>query len=501
MKSLCLSTVILALGFLVGSAKADPILWQQVRVSTIHGTGGFGISFANLPDGRIVLGQQKKLFVQPTWGGAEADMVELTQTGDVFDPSFVAVRDSTNALLGAGGSFGAVSGLHPFDPSILLESNPAFGVQTAIANAQSYAAVWWESPTSTLAGWLIGGANGPSGPFSGHNIVFVSADGTKAGEVTEELCTYSAGITTDAAGNLYTALFELDGTATAADADKVLCFPAAFLEPKIRGIMDGAPEAPLARNAATFIYKFHSASSIAVDALGRVWASGWKVPQVQVFDPATGAVRALTPEHAAIDGGQDTYQVSAFAQGGTARIGMLAYDSFMFSDTPVFFVHAPVGDVTMPTVSTFATWRVAQFGPETLTLATEPTNWGELADPDGDGLANVVEYAFQTSPFAANTAPISANVEAGLLTISFLRDPLNSDLSYIVEVSSTLGANDWTAIASSTGGAPTAASGASTVQEVPVPEGSMVRVTVTDQNAAAGASQRFIRVRLTVTPP
>ncbi len=475
---------------------ADPIAWTSDHVSTWQPTGGFSLVFAHLPDGRVVLGQQGKVFVQDSFGPPA--MTEVAANGRVFDPSFIAVRNSTSALLGAGGNFGAISGLHPFNPAA-----PVNGVAAAYANtAQNYVGIHWKSPTSALEGWLIGGANGPNGPFLGHNIVFVNsttiganAPGTIRGAVTEELCSYSAGIAVDAGGNLYTALYELEGEPEEAEADKVLRFSAAQIETAIQAVISGTP-APLARGAATFIHQFDSAGAITVDGLGRVWAAGFKVEHLQVYDPATGRVRALVPDHAAITGaGQRGYQVSAFVRSGAPRIGFLAYDLYGTPGTPVIVGDAPAAEVTMPSGTTFATWRVANFGANALTVATESTLWGETADPDRDGLPNVTEYALNTLPLTPN-APTSITTArgSGLLTFSFPRNPLATDLTYTVEVSSSLPQNGWTPIATSIGGAATMATGASSVNEAP--EGTMVRVTVADQAGAAGATKRFMRLRI-----
>lgn len=477
-------------------ASADPIAWTSTQVRTWQASGGFSVVFAHLPDGRLVLGQQGKVFVQDAFGLPA--ITEVAPNGRTFDPSFIAIRDATAALLGAGGNFGAISGLHPFNPS-----SPASGVSVAHAStAQSYTAAYWKSPTSPLEGWLIGGANGPSGPFAGHNVVFVNsttiganAPGTIRGAVTEELSTYSAGITVDASGNLYTALYELEGSDGEAESDKVLRFSAAQVEEAIQAVLNGTP-APLGRGASTFLHQFDSASSIAVDGLGRVWAAGYKVEHVQVYDPATGRVRALVPDHAPITGAaQRGYQVGAFTRSGTHHIGFLAYDLYGTPGTPVMVGDAPAADVTLPASITFSTWRVANFGANALTLATESTLWGATADPDRDGLPNVAEYALGTPPLTAgSTSAITTARSGSLLAFSFPRRPLATDLSYTVEASGGLAGNGWTPIATSIGGGATVATGASAVNEVA--EGAMVRVTVVDQASAAGATKRFMRLRV-----
>lgn len=477
----CLGCVILGLST---ASQADPISWQSLQIGTLENNFDyFGVTVANLPDGRFVLGQQGKVFVQNTWGAGDSTQV-ANPGGHPFDPSFVVVRDASTALIGAG-SFSATS-LHPFSPS-----SPASGVGAAIASLQNYTAAYWHSPTTSLEGWLVGGSNGPN--FK-HNVTFISLSGATVRTVTGELCSFSSGIAVDTGGNLFAALYELPGSADEADADKVLFFSAAQVETAIQG------STPVPRSAATLVHKFNGASTIAVDGLGRVWAGGYTSPDVQVYDPSTGGQRTLVPAHDPINGGQDIYQPARFTRAGVPEIGFLAYDSWLTGGTPVYFVHAPVTDISVP--NTVATWQAFRFGAANLTPANEATLWGAHADPDHDGRENLVEYAFNTLPLSADgQEAVTRAMSGGLLAISFPRNPLNTDLTYAVEASSTLATNDWTIIATSTGGGATTAapSGASAVSESP--EGVMQRVTVTDQASAAGAPHRFLRLRLTLASP
>lgn len=55
----------------------------------------------------------------------------------------------------------------------------------------------------------------------------------------------------------------------------------------------------------------------------------------------------------------------------------------------------------------FKLWRIAQFGQAVLDdPALEATVWGDLADPDGDGLENRLEYFANLSPLTANFEPV-----------------------------------------------------------------------------------------------
>ncbi len=75
----------------------------------------------------------------------------------------------------------------------------------------------------------------------------------------------------------------------------------------------------------------------------------------------------------------------------------------------------------------------------------------ETADPEGNGLPNLLDYAFVT--FGKQGAPVRATLDEGRAGIEFVRDERALDLIYEVRVSSDL--VQWTTIARSSGGQPT----------------------------------------------
>ncbi|MBC8011338.1 MAG: hypothetical protein H7067_14725, partial [Burkholderiales bacterium] len=111
--------------------------------------------------------------------------------------------------------------------------------------------------------------------------------------------------------------------------------------------------------------------------------------------------------------------------------------------------------------------------------ALESTVWGDLADPDSDGVSNLLEYAIGGAPLAASgtSIPVCAlnSDTPSKLTFTFLR--ARADVTYLVQASSDLVA--WEDLATNPGAvSPTAPV---TVTDAPPPD----------------AAKRFLRLRIT----
>ncbi|MDB6136322.1 MAG: hypothetical protein JWM59_4565 [Verrucomicrobiales bacterium] len=123
---------------------------------------------------------------------------------------------------------------------------------------------------------------------------------------------------------------------------------------------------------------------------------------------------------------------------------------------------------------------------------------GDLDDPDGDGLVNLVEYGLSTDPGAFSTPP-GVTARSGpdgsmLMVISLLRDPAKTDITLTVEDSSDL--LNWTPVALSAGGGPFAGTAGI---EGEVPGAAARKVTIIEPVAPAPAGQgsrRFLRVKV-----
>jgi hypothetical protein len=63
---------------------------------------------------------------------------------------------------------------------------------------------------------------------------------------------------------------------------------------------------------------------------------------------------------------------------------------------------------------------------------------GNNADPDGDSIANLLEYALNMNPKASNTSPVVAGENSGYLSLSVAKNPAATDLTWSAEVSSDL---------------------------------------------------------------
>jgi hypothetical protein len=120
-------------------------------------------------------------------------------------------------------------------------------------------------------------------------------------------------------------------------------------------------------------------------------------------------------------------------------------------------------------------WRVDHF--------SSPDNTGpaaDVADPDGDGLVNLLEYALGGTPTEATSTPLPTAsllpAPNSTLTLTFKRARPAAELTYTVQASSDLAT--WTDLEVNPG----------TVGQ---------NVTVTD-SPPAGATRRFLRLRVTL---
>ena len=119
------------------------------------------------------------------------------------------------------------------------------------------------------------------------------------------------------------------------------------------------------------------------------------------------------------------------------------------------------------------------------------------ADPDHDGLSNLLEYALALDPLVPNSGALpTAQTLAGnggRLSITFTRDPQRADIDYEVEASDDL--TNWTTLARSIGGHAMQNVSAFSINDASNVSG-LRSVIVTDNVPMAAANRRFLRVRV-----
>lgn len=150
--------------------------------------------------------------------------------------------------------------------------------------------------------------------------------------------------------------------------------------------------------------------------------------------------------------------------------------------------------LTVTAALPYDNWKYTNFGADYL----NPDIAGDLANPDGDGLPNLLEYAFGGLPGNATSSPLPAVSKVGeKLKITFFRIPANIQLTYAVQAAGSL-EGPWADIARSTAGGTTAVvlagaaaseSGTGTTRTVEVTD------SVTMQSP--GNRSRYLRVKVT----
>lgn len=128
--------------------------------------------------------------------------------------------------------------------------------------------------------------------------------------------------------------------------------------------------------------------------------------------------------------------------------------------------------------SGFGGWQRAHFGSD----ANSPEIAGELADPDLDGVVNLLEYAQNLDPNSPDAAVPICGCEPGFLTLTYRRNIADVELVWTVEETRNLAdANSWTP--------------ASALQEN-VSDDGITRVIKT-KVPSTGEAGHFLRLRVT----
>lgn len=138
-------------------------------------------------------------------------------------------------------------------------------------------------------------------------------------------------------------------------------------------------------------------------------------------------------------------------------------------------------------------WRVQKFGAGATGATAQLT-----ADPDGDGLINLMEFALGGEPLAAATSglPVRGIATVGtdqFLTITFTKPLVANDVTYTIQAAAVPGA--WVDGSSYGPGGDVAVTGATT-QVSRAAGASTETITVRDNTAFSASGARFLRLRV-----
>ena len=162
----------------------------------------------------------------------------------------------------------------------------------------------------------------------------------------------------------------------------------------------------------------------------------------------------------------------SWTNGGTVVSTSPSYTFAVTSDATL------VANFSLPP---FAAWKSQWF---TAAELADPSISGDDADPDGDGLPNIVEYALGLNPRVPNSSTVlTSSVTNGVLTATYQLSKAATDVTVVVEESSDL--INWN-------------SGTTFIStpQVLTDDGTTQTVQVTDKQSS-GSSHRFMRLRVT----
>ncbi|BCU78329.1 hypothetical protein llg_30440 [Luteolibacter sp. LG18] len=138
-------------------------------------------------------------------------------------------------------------------------------------------------------------------------------------------------------------------------------------------------------------------------------------------------------------------------------------------------------------------WKKTKFGAS----ANDPLVAGDAADPDHDGVSNLMEYGLGTDPLDGKTAMPALKPGATPMALHLdLPDPTPADLTYTVEGTGLLGGS-WYALAGKAGTAAWTWQASGTPRlTVGTPSGGRVGVDVGCPDSAAGSASYFLHLKV-----
>jgi len=148
-----------------------------------------------------------------------------------------------------------------------------------------------------------------------------------------------------------------------------------------------------------------------------------------------------------------------------------------------------------PSLSSYATWQFAHFGVNT----NDPAIAGDNADPDGDGIANILEYAFGSDPNVTDTnKPLVGATVSNQFQLQFNRSISATDLTYTAQAAFGF-SGEWSNVMTflPNSGWQTNTPGATVIESDPIgsPPDDHVQVIITDPVDPA-STNRFFQLKI-----
>ena len=143
-------------------------------------------------------------------------------------------------------------------------------------------------------------------------------------------------------------------------------------------------------------------------------------------------------------------------------------------------------------------WKFSYFGAND----NNPAIAGNLADPAGDGIANILKYAFALDPNVRDTnTPLTGSIVSNHFQLQFNRNTFATDLIYNAQAAATL-TGQWSNLVtySAASGWATNTPGATVIESAPTgsPPSEPASVTIRDpvNTTNPGATNRFFRLNV-----
>jgi hypothetical protein len=263
-------------------------------------------AMTHLADGRFIYGHSGSMIIQDAFGSNATTGYASAPAGDY---AFLTSKYNASGAWGGG-------------PIRTYDSGNLSSAFTTIRSAQTYAGINYGASGMLLIG--TNGGNSDLGYLTESNAYTTLIDG---------ISTYSGGFTLDGAGNLYLADDDDQG---------IYRFDAAEILAAVGGT-------PLTMADGTLITNLGVSGSLAFDDTeNRLYAAGWQINGIRVFDLDTSESGTILPGAA-----NSNYQVSTFSDGSNSYVGWLNRDGWMGGDA-VVYGYDLVSSVAIPEPSALA---------------------------------------------------------------------------------------------------------------------------------------------------